>query len=149
MVESILSLAALLVAIGSAVATWRLSRRQTFLQERLLSFESVRERDRKLDQRRAVLRASIDRSAPNRPKLFIGNEGQAEARAVRVRINGKPLSEADHVAGRGNAVTIIGAGAGAHYFVRTGFGLDPLIHVELNWEDDSSTPGSWQSQLRI
>ena len=144
-----IGLAALGVSAWAAWSARHTSRAQTRIQERLLTLEGVRERDRVLLSKSARLRAEIIRLGHD-CQLAIRNEGDGEARAVRVVLDDKPLLEHDLVMVRSEELaTVLGPGATVRYGMAIVMGSPLRYAVRLEWEDDSGQPGSWRSQLRL
>jgi hypothetical protein len=148
-VSLVLGVAALTVSGWAVIESRRTASAQTRLQERLLTLESARERDRLLDARRAQLRAEITHAGLDY-RLVVRNVGNAEARAVRVYVDDRPLS--DHaiiVLSQDEEVSIFGPGVDVRYIMRIAIGSSRRYDVRIEWEDDSGEPGLWRSQLRI
>jgi hypothetical protein len=147
--ELIVSVLALAVAVGSAIATWRVSQRQTLVQEQMLELESRRERYRLLEQGRAAVRASIRQESSSDWRLIVTNDGPSQARALRVLVDGESVGNSEHVIGGGTSVTTLGAGADIGYRLLVYMSSPDTYSVELEWEDDSGRPGRWGSELAI
>lgn len=138
---------AFLVSIWSAITTSRNGKRQNELQERLVSLEDARERDRLGASRSASLRAWIEGGRDY--KLTIMNEGPSEARAIRTLIDGEPVLS-HHLVPRSVAeITKLGPGATVSYLPAVSMGTSPVISISLSWQDDSRDPGQWSSQLNL
>lgn len=96
---------ALLVSIAAAILAYRAHRKsdrtaseQTDLQRRLLTIENARERDRRRDAARADLRATIRAMGRSEwPQLLVWNEGAGAARAVDIKVDGKPATESEYL----------------------------------------------------
>jgi len=138
----------------------RLGERQTDLQARLVDVESAREKDRLRTTRAAALVASVVRQTehwtavhvrPARVDYFlrIANEGQAEARNIVVRFDGRPPAEHPLTVKGEPEVTRLGPGADARYFLAVTTNSPRLLEVELAWEDDSGEPGRWASEVKL
>jgi hypothetical protein len=149
MLTAITSIAALIVAILSAVAAWRVSRRQAHVQERLLSLESRRERDRITSNARARVSGAIIREGSSDWSLAITNEGPSQAREVVVLLNGAAVGESDDIIGTDKPVRLLGPGASVRYRLLVYMGSADHFRVDISWEDDSGEPGSWSSELLL
>lgn len=147
--ELAIGLCALLVAAISALASWRTSKQQVSLQERLLSIEHGRERERRAGLQQAQLFADLLPSHNNSYRLRVRNEGPGQARAVKVLVDGQSIEDSEHVMVRGEAVHTLGAGADVKYHVTSYIGMKPVYLVRLEWVDDSSDERNWESQLSI
>lgn len=144
----LISLAALGVAIWSVITSRRTSTEQRKLQERFLSLESVRERDRQTGARSAKLRAEIERRAGSH-RLLLRNDGPNDARAITVSMDSQPLDEHRLFVGGQELITRLGPGADARYILAVAMGAPPLVTVQLTWEDDTGRPRTWESQLTL
>lgn len=144
-----LSAGALIVACWSVVVSRRTGAKQARIQERLLSLESSRERDRRDESRRASLRGSIEEYGRLAGKLRIVNQGASEARAIVVRIDGERLSESQFARQGLIEVTALGAGASTDYVLIRAILMDRVIALDLDWEDDSGIPGRWRTELLL
>ena len=147
--ELIVGLLALAVAGVSTLVSWSTSRRQVQLQERLLTLEHSRERERKSSQVQASLVADLLPSHNHSYRLRVRNDGPGQARAVRVLVDGKTLAESPRVMTRGTPVDTLGPGADVKYSVMAEMGVDPVMRVRLEWVDDTSDSRIWESQLKF
>lgn len=143
----IIAVLALAGSIWSAITTSRNGKRQNELQERLLSLEDARERDRLGASRSANLRAWIERGRDY--KLIIMNEGSSEARSIRTLIDNQPILSHSLVPRGSEEITQLGPGATISYLLAVIMGTNPVISVSLSWQDDSGGPGQWSSQLNL
>lgn len=144
-VELLSILVSLLALVFSAVA-WRKSHK---VEREMLELERRRDESRELEERRANLTAAIvgeDSSLPPWRALEVRNRGPAEARHVRVVLDGTPAREHSAVS---QYVPIDVLGAGSKVRIRLVFTLGrPLpSDVELRWEDDSSTERAYRTRL--
>jgi hypothetical protein len=147
MMSLIISLLAFVGSICATIISYRVGARQNQLQERLLSFEATRERDRLTASRSASLRSWIEGGRDY--KLIIINEGSSEARSIRTSIDGEPVLS-HRLVPRGVAeITKLGPGATISYLLAVTMGTNPVISVSLSWQDDSGEPGQWSSQLNL
>lgn len=144
----LISAAALGVAIWSVMTARRTAADQRRLQERFLSLDSARERDRLTATKSAELRADIERRAGTY-RLLIRNEGSSEARAIAVKMDSQPLSQHRLFVGGQDLVTRLGPGAEARYLLAVAMGAPPLVSVHLAWEDDTQRQRNWESQLTL
>ncbi len=147
----LISVGALIVSILSGIAAYRVQRAQTRVQERPLALETVRERGRLRETRRAKITGRVVRSETDHGtdyRLVITNEGLGSARLVRVHLDGRPLSAHPMTAGQGE-VSELGPGANADYLLMVTMGSPDVITVAVEWDDDSGEPGMWRSQFRL
>jgi hypothetical protein len=145
----IVSVAALAVSIWTGFVTYRLARRQTTLQERLLSLENSRERDRRVESSTARVRASIGHPLKSSWYLRVVNEGPSEARAITMQVDGLPILDHPLVPKGAPEIRHLGPGAHGQYPLAVHMGVEPKLLVQLAWEDQSGRPGTWTSELSI
>jgi len=142
----VLSLAA---CIGSAVA-WRKSHN---VQKRQVAMEEKRERDRLIEKKKARLLAEIVREdvvrgthAGTAHRLSITNKGQAEARDIKLTIDGKPILEHPAIPHRVlQEFHILGPGSSAQFPVAVTRATHLPWQVEVDWTDDSGEPGHYRT----
>ena len=138
------------VVISILTGAWAVSsaRKDRLVQKRLLSLENFRERDRLESSRRAVIsaRAEPDGSCT---RLFIDNDGFSSARAIEVLVNGHSL-RSDRLLARGERVPqMIASKAGSSVLLLTLESTPPSVRLVVTWEDDSGSPGRWETDLTL
>lgn len=143
------SLAALAVATWSASRTSRASHEQNAIQRRLLDLEAGRDVERRAATRKAVLRAQIGPSGRRDRALSITNQGECTARDVRVFLDKETIARHDLTLHGQNEISVIGPGAVIRYVLTPDHQSGDIVHVRLEWTDDSPDPSSWETQLRI
>ena len=154
------SVLALIVSAASAIATWRTNSRQIKHQERLVNLETAREQDRQRLAQSAEVWAFIDRGEQPYLQwtvktywLVIRNDGMALARNVRVLLDEKPFIEHVLVQDVEEEITTIGSGSEHRYSLAVTRRSDPqserVVHVLIQWDDDSGEPHRWESKLQI
>jgi hypothetical protein len=148
LISLLVGVLALGVSVWAVLESRSVGQRQNKLQERLLSLESARERDRLLATRSAHLRASLEKDAQFW-NLVVVNDGPSEARSIQTHVDDKPLLEHALVPQGTREVTVLGAGARAPYLMAFTMGSEAVLAVRLEWEDDSGAPGRWSSQLKL
>jgi hypothetical protein len=82
----------LLVAIVAIVKSGRAQHEANAAQRRIVEIEEQREQTRQADLTQAKLRPAL-RKDGNTDILYVKNIGAAEARNIRVELDGRPLSE--------------------------------------------------------
>jgi hypothetical protein len=137
LVASLLSLAALVLSVLAYLTS-----------RKALRIEQARERDRVAGARKAALRARIKRLSPHDFDLLIENDGQAEAREIEVRLDGRPFREHPAAFADQCEVGPLGPGSQARYPLKiTLDGPGPPFALELTWQDDSGEPGRFRTTL--
>lgn len=139
--------ASLIVAIVAMVKSLHAQREANTAQRRVVEIEERRERERRLDSLQANLHAEFRDLGDGSQRLYLFNRGAAEARDVRVRLNGTLLEE--HCAGvRGVSMpSFIGAGAEVSYLLGISHQCAPPFQCEVLWDDDSGSDRSYRTTL--
>jgi cation diffusion facilitator CzcD-associated flavoprotein CzcO len=143
---------AVLALIASAWASWRANRisaEQTQLQRRLVELEEERERARKLDNKRANLKAELVRK-DTKPHIRIENRGAAEARNIRGRLNGERFEEHECTKRLFQPIDAIGPDSHTRvpliiFMQATG---QPPFDLVLRWDDDAQIDATYRTTLR-
>jgi hypothetical protein len=150
----LLSALALIVSIVAIILSWRATSRQnelaaaqTRLQGELVRIEGARHEQEQLSRSRASLTADLWRTA-HEGTLDVTNHG-AEARKVRITVDGQPLAEHLHFKSGFHSVGTIGPGVTVSFHMLTFDGMDTVFKVALQWEDASGIPGEWKSDLTL
>lgn len=147
-IQILLAAAAIGVSVMALIRGGRTQTRLVKVDERLVAIEETRESDRQLDSRKARLTAFVARDAiGNRHVLRIENSGSAEARDVKVLLDGVPVFEHPAVLRLGDEKAIVGPNSHVHYgFILTS-GTLPPAEVVLSWTDDSGEEGHYCNSL--
>lgn len=136
--------------IVSILALWKSAiaqREANVSQQRIVAIEEQRENDRLAVSRRAELRAELRRTARHTDRLYIMNEGLAEARNVAVVLEGRPLLE-HAVGGPGvELASTIGPKSEVSCILMTSMECKPPFDIHVTWEDDLGKSGSYRSTL--
>jgi heme exporter protein D len=143
--------AAFAVALGSLVVAMVDLVKSSRTQKRLLTIEEQRERDRLAETQKARLTARIVKE-PSRNRtpnyyLEIANNGEGEAREIRVTLDGAPVMEHRSVVMTGTDITQIGVRSSARYMLAPTQAIRLPRTVELAWVDDSGEPGHYRTTL--
>lgn len=151
---------AVLVSIVAIFFAWRTASRQNALQERMVTLEDARERDRLRQARSAEVRASIQRETPHWREarlagkgqqywLVVRNDGSVTARNVDVLLDGRPALEHPLVPRGENDITDLGPGADFRYILAVTLGSARVLNARVEWQDDSGESRTWESQLKV
>lgn len=138
--------------VAIAVSAWA-----ALTARRSLQLHAARDA-RELAEYRAVIRsgrrgrlcALLDK--PNGPGshtyLVVRNDGQGEARRIRLMVNGEDPATSEAVLDAREDYGVLGPGAELTIRVFVpGLGGRPVWSTELFWQDDSGEPGHWQADL--
>jgi len=115
-----------------------------------ISWRTRRENIRKF--KKANLVASLDREPQRnyiRFTLVINNEGNSEAREIKVRIDGKPLLEHPVIPSNETEIRTVGPKSFIRYNLAIASGNTGPFEVEIGWSDDSGEPGSYRTTLTL
>ncbi|MEQ6360493.1 hypothetical protein V7D15_12520 [Thermoanaerobacter thermohydrosulfuricus] len=145
MYEHWISIASLILSVIAIYWSNKLQKQSNDLQERIVRIEEEREYERKVKSRQANLRAEL-RKEEMGYKLYLINSGEAEARNISIKINGKPLKYSlDHDAlkpEQGGASVYglipqhISPSSELGYFIWVSPECYPNFEIELKWDDD-------------
>jgi len=134
-------------------------RKSADAQERIATIESAREADRHLSKSTAVLRVQTERKNGSFKRIVNGkmlmtsdiylvrviNQGQAEARDVRVLFDGKYDKG---IVWEAPQSSVIGAGSEAIWTLVTHSDVGGLPRkVEATWQDNSGIQGKFEAPL--
>jgi hypothetical protein len=147
-ISLIVSAVAVLVSLWFGILASRTAKQQNVLQERIVTLETARERDRLREAQSADVRASIEHRGTSEG-LLIHNQGRATARKIRLLLDGVPALQHSMIFQGEDELTTLGPGATFRYELIAGFGTPNVLTVRIEWESDSGEPGRWESQLKV
>lgn len=135
--------------VVSIIALWKSSRVQdeaNKLQRKLVYIEEQRERDQKAELLQANLHAQLIKVGKGY-RLFLHNSGKAEARNIRIKLDGVPFE--DHYAFlKGSSIpSCIGPDSEVSLPFATSLGCGPSFEIEVQWDDDYSKDRVYKSTL--
>ena len=137
LVVSILSL------IVSAIARWKSIQAQRVAnanQQRLVELEEQREKERKLRALQALLRPELRVNEKGSYRLYLVNDGESEARHVRVNLDGLPMREHCAAVQSSDVPTNVGPNSEISCLLAPAGRCVPPFEIEIKWDDDSG-PG--------
>lgn len=141
------ALISVLVAVYFGLRDHHLQRKYTALQQRLVEIEEIREQERNKTIKKAQLSACIEEYGRNNHRLFIVNEGNAEARNIHLKMDGETF-EKHRAALRGEGeINCIGAHSSATKLLALSMGCAPPFDLEIFWDDDSGEQGNYRTTL--
>jgi hypothetical protein len=124
------------------------------IQTRLVEIEEQRHQQAALDEKKAALTASLDRTRKpsgqliNHWDLVVSNQGAATARNLAIKLKDKPFDPIRSASSPSRVCEIvIGPGAEIKCPVPGDAEFRPPFECELSWDDDSGIRGSWRSTL--
>jgi hypothetical protein len=113
-------------------------------QRKLVKIEEDRELERRSGSLEAHLKPSL-RKMGSSYRLYIENSGAAEARNVRISMDGVPLSE--HRVGGDQIPLIIGPSSEASCLLALSLANHPPFNAEIQWDDESGLNHSYRTTL--
>jgi hypothetical protein len=145
-----------LAAIVFSFIAWLKSRQ---IEKKQLEIEEAREKDRLTEKQKAYLTAKIvseplpsldGRRQTTRHLLRIDNTGLAQARNIKVLLDGKSLLEHPAILKGNGEVTKIGPRSFIQYLLVLCDEVYPPFDLEVTWSDDSGgEPGFYQTTLTL
>ena len=138
------SLAVAIIALRKSLGAQKEANK---VQLRLVEIEEQREVERISQAKRAILRPSLRKTDKASYRLCIVNEGMAEARDVRVQLDGQPLDTHCTAVGRDTIPAIIGPNSMVSCLLAIHMQCAPPFDIEISWEDDSGDLGSFKGVL--
>ncbi len=115
-------------------------------QRRIVEIEQHRELDRRLDSLRAKLRPELRKNGPTSYRFYLVNNGLAEARNIRIKMDGRPMAE--HPAGRFEKMpSIVGPSSEISSIIGITLACKPPFDLEIWWDDDSGTDRTYRTTL--
>lgn len=142
----IIAMGSLVVAIIAMRKSLDAQREANSAQRRVVEIEEGRERQRRLASLQAKLRAEL-RGVRGADRLYLVNDGEAEARNVQVRLDGKPFAEHCAVIGDSSLPMFVGARAEVSCLLAIYQQCAPPFECEIRWDDDSGTDRSYRTTL--
>jgi hypothetical protein len=132
------------VSLFVAILAWRSSHRTS---HRLVEIEEERDRRETKQASKARLTAAMYEKRKYQYELLIQNEGEGDARNVRLWLDGEPAAEQP----AGDDVPSEKERLGAHGSLKLAFlpnlGTPLPRTIRIEWEDDSGEKGLYESDL--
>ncbi|MBT9281106.1 MAG: hypothetical protein KM312_00275 [Hydrogenibacillus schlegelii] len=145
--SDILSWVSIFIAVGSLVVSILSLISNHLNQRRIVAIERQRQREKELTALQASLRPELRKTEKGSYRLYLVNSGMAEARNVRVNLDGVALNE-HPVAVRGNKIpTRVGPNSEVSCVLAITLNCAPPFEIEIEWEDDSGMNPSYRSTL--
>jgi hypothetical protein len=141
------SAVSLIVSVIALILSLRAQREANAAQRRIVEIEEQRDRERRLDSLQARLQAKFRDLGDGSERLYLVNRGTAEARNVKVRLDGKPFEEHCAVVGGDSLPSLVGPGAEVSCLMAISMTCHPPFECEVRWDDDSGTGRSYRTTL--
>lgn len=133
----LISAGSLLVAIIALVVSIVANKKTNAARQRLVEIEEQREKVRQKQMLSAQLHAELRKTGSSR--LAIINKGYAEARNLRVTVDGRLLLK--------QLPDVVGANSEVSCPWGIYFGCSPHVKIELKWDDDSGNDREYRTTL--
>lgn len=132
----VLSAGSLVVSVVALLKSNHAQHEANVVQKRLVEIEEQREKDRKAELVQAKLRPELRKTSRGSHRLYIVNQGDVEARNIRVEVDDKPLIE--HAAAvRGDSLPdFVGPHCEISCLLDLHFGCAPPFKIRVRWDDD-------------
>jgi len=146
-INLVIAAGSLIVSVAALVVSLRAQREANAAQRRIVGIEEQREQEKRQDALKARLLPELRETASNSYRLCLTNLGEAEARNVRVRLDGVPITE-HHAAVQGDYLpSLVGPGSEISCLLGISFDCAPPFKVEVEWDDDSGTHRVYRTTL--
>jgi len=139
-----LSLIVSIIALRKGI---RAQREANAAQFRIIKIEEQREQERRLELLQAKLQPQLRKTERGSYRLYLINFGMAEARNIRVRLDGKELSNHDAFIQGENMPTHVGPGAEISCLLAITSHCSPPFEIEVQWDDDSGRSRVYSTTL--
>lgn len=127
--------------VTSIFATWkslRAQREANIAQKRIVEIEEQREKERHLAATQAQLIPRLRKTDGGLYRLYLVNSGHAEARNVRVELDGMPLHEHPTAIEGEDLPVLVGPSSEVSCCLAL-WNKKPPFEIEVKWDDDSGT----------
>lgn len=140
------SAGSLVVAIIALIVSALSHRKANSIQQQLFEIENQRQNDRQKQKLSAQLFTELHKEG-NRYRLVLINQGYAEARNIRVMMDGKPLSEHKVAVSNDRLPDLVGANSEVSCLLRITLESGPPFNIEVKWDDDSGNDKEYRTIL--
>jgi len=137
----------LVVAIIALIKSGRAQHRATDAQQRIVKIEEQREQNRRAQALQAILRPELRKTGRNSDRLYIVNQGAAEARNIRVEMDGKPLAEHPAAVRNDPMPDFVGPDSEIGCLLAFHMQCTPPFDLKITWDDDSGKDRIYRTTL--
>lgn len=148
--------------ISVAVATWsarksnKYRKEQIELQRKVVDLEEQRERERKIKEDRALLRAEIDYLEHHKGYyklanyMAIKNLGNMKAEYIRMYVNGEPVSTQRYMMRHhSHILNDMSPGGPNKWSLSIDEETPDTVDIELKWDDETGKDYSWKDRMPL
>ena len=143
----IISAVSLVVSVVAAWKSLQAQREANIAQRRIVEIEEQREQERRLTASQAFLSPQLRKTERGSYRLYLVNSGKAEARNVRVKLDGVPLGEHPVAVEGDNLPVRVGPNSEVSCILAITLSCAPPFEIEVMWEDDSGTDRVYRGTL--
>lgn len=144
-----IAIASLIVSIIAMLKSMHAQHEANAVQRRIVHIEERREEERQLGSHQARLRLELRNMGSGSYRLYLINDGMAEARNVRVILDDLPL-DAHQTGVRGEILpSLVGPNAEVSCFLRITLGCQPPFQAAVHWDDNSGIDRSYRTTLTL
>ena len=136
----------LVVAIIALILSTRSHRKSNSTQQQLFEIEKQRQNDRQEQKLSAQLFTELLKKG-NSYRLVLINRGYAEARNIRVMMDGMPLAEHKVAVSNDSLPDVVGANSEVSCLLGISHENVPPFKIEVKWEDDSGNDKEYRTTL--
>lgn len=144
--SDLISAGSLFVAVIALIVGMLANRKANVTQLRLVEIEERREKDRQTQKNSAQLCAELRKMEKNY-RLVLINQGNAEARNVRVMMDGIPLMKHKATFSNKRLPDMVGAKSEVSCILAISMESAPPFKIEVKWEDDSGNDREYRTTL--
>lgn len=144
--SDLIAAGSLVVAIIALIVSIFTNQKTNANQKRLIEIEEQREQKRQDKKISAQLRPELRRDGKSE-RLVITNHGDAEARNVRVIMDGNPLAEHKTAVSNDHMPELVGANSEISCLLAISQGNAPPFNIEIKWDDNSDNDKEYRTTL--
>lgn len=152
----VISLISVAVAIWSARKSNSFSKEQTDLQRRVVELEEQRERERKLKEDRADLRAIISYKPGKEgyseyaSHIKVDNSGGMKAENIRMYVDGDPVTQHRYMMQHNDyKIGSLNPGGPQLWAIHITEDAPETCEIELKWDDETGKDYSWKERVAL
>jgi hypothetical protein len=144
--SNLIAAGSLIVAIIALIFSIVSNQKAIANQKRLVEIEEQREQERQNQKSSAQLRPELRRVEKSK-RLVIKNYGDAEARNVRIIMDGKPLAEHKTSLSNVHMPELVGAYSEISCVLAINKDNAPPFNIEIKWDDNSGNDKEYRTML--
>jgi hypothetical protein len=148
-INALLAIGSLIVSVIALILSLRAQGQANAAQKRIVEIEERRDQERRLDSLQARLQAELRDVGGGSERLYLVNHGMAEARNVRVTLDGKSFAKHCAVVGGDSLPSLVGPGAEVSCLLAIHMQCAPPFECEVRWDDDSGPDRLYRTTLTL